>query len=141
MKNQDPLVADTRMYYESPQELMVLDVAAPDAPVVRILVTGYSVTNTLRGYEVTPWRAGYGHSPSYETSMVKKSSPDNTGRIFFRSNNTDYTIREVTLSDAKWLFPEQQFVSAQGVLRAIDQKLRRDSNTAVESKQEGNTSD
>lgn len=141
MRNQDPLNTDARMRYESPRGLLVLDMAAPNAPVVRVVITNYSVTSTLRGYEITPWRAGGDHSPSYETSMVKKSSPDNTGRIFFRSNNTDYTIREVLLSDADWLFPERTFYSASVLERAIEQKLRRDSTPAVESKQEGNTSD
>jgi hypothetical protein len=63
------------------------------------------------GLRVTPLDLGVHNIRTYVTYDYAKSTNNNTGKITFSSRGTKFEVRALTLEDADWLFPGEEFLS------------------------------
>lgn len=73
------------------------------------------------GLAVTPIYLGDRNVPTYTVYDYAKSTNDNAGRISFSSNGTKFEVRALTLADADWLFPGQDFLTLKQLTDAVIQ--------------------
>lgn len=63
------------------------------------------------GLLVTPLDLGPHNIASYTVYDYAKSTDNNAGKITFSSRGTKFEVRALTLADADWLFPGEEFLS------------------------------
>lgn len=63
------------------------------------------------GLQVTPLDLGVHNIRTYVVYDYAKSTDNNAGKITFSSRGTKFEVRALTLADADWLFPGEEFLS------------------------------
>jgi hypothetical protein len=101
-----------RLLVTDPGKTWVLTSTAPDEEPVYRAISGLSIRPIESGgVEVTPLDLGVHNIRTYVTYDYAKSTNNNTGKITFSSRGTKFEVRALTLEDADWLFPGEEFLS------------------------------
>lgn len=78
-------------------------------------------------------------SRQYFTERLSRSRSGDTSTILFRSGNTDYTLRDVTIEDAEWLLPGQSVESVEDLLNRLTVQLHAEISASRATVQERGT--
>lgn len=105
-----------------PEKTWVLTSTGPDEEPVSRAISGLSIRPIESGgLEITPLDLGVHNIRTYVVYDYAKSTDNNTGKITFSSRGTKFVVRALTLADADWLFPGEEFLSLKQLNEATRQ--------------------
>ena len=101
-----------KMLVIDPGKVWILTSTYRDEPPRMRAISGLSIKALdSGGLEVTPLDLGEHNVATYTVYDYAKSTNNNTGRISFSSSGTKFEVRALTLADADWLFPGEEFMT------------------------------
>lgn len=101
-----------KLLVTNPGKTWVLTATNPEGEAVSRAISGLLIAPIKSGgLEITPQDLGTHNIRTYLVYDYAKSTDNNTGKITFSSRGTKFVVRALTLEDADWLFPGQEFLS------------------------------